>query len=196
MSLLRMMGIGFLALVALVSLGYAGYSSMNPHTVTVTQQQLLTNTQNLYTTQTQTVTSVNVVTSQQTVTTTTNAAGNVYTGSNYYSQNCGYYGCYYYGSGFGSISDVCKSTDGNNTVQCQGYIYEPSSRCVELAVPYLNPDWMETTGYMYVTLFNMPANAPAPGAFVTVTGQLNQGYTPSPDSPACTANYITVTSIS
>lgn len=196
MSLLRTMGVAGLALVALLSLGYAGYSSMNPQTVTVTQQQLLTNTQNLYTTQTQTVTSMNVVTSQQTVTTTTNAAGNVYTGSNYYSQNCGYYGCYYYGSGFASISDLCKPTGQNNTVQCQGYIYEPSSRCVELAIPFLNPDWMETTGYKYVTLYNMPANAPAAGAFVTVTGLLNEGYTPSLYGAACTADYITVTSIS
>ena len=51
------------ALVAILSLGYAGYTMSTPQMATVTQQQYLTNTENFYSTQTQTVTATNTVTS-------------------------------------------------------------------------------------------------------------------------------------
>jgi len=49
-------------LVALLSLAFAGYTALNPHTVTVTQQQMQTNTQSVYFVQTQAVTSVSTAT--------------------------------------------------------------------------------------------------------------------------------------
>jgi len=87
-----------LAIIAILALGFAGYTAMNPHVSTVTQQQMITNTQSIFSTQTQTVTSINQV--GQTVT----AAGNQFvataaaTGvanqpSGGYSQYCSPYGC-------------------------------------------------------------------------------------------------------
>ena len=96
---MRTLGIVALVLVALASLGFAGYTVLSPHTTTVTQQQFITNTQNVITTQTQTqfVTSQAVATSLTTITNTApNGNGNY---QNY--QVCGYYGCYNYpGSGY------------------------------------------------------------------------------------------------
>jgi hypothetical protein len=92
-GIMRSIAIIGLVLVALLSLAFAGYTILSPHTTTVTKQQFLTNTQNIYTTQTQTVTSQVTATSLTTIATTN---GNGY--GNY--QVCGGYGCYYYpGSG-------------------------------------------------------------------------------------------------
>jgi len=101
-STLRNAGIIGLVLVALLSLGFAGYTAMNPHVNTVTEQQFLTNTQSVYSTQIQTVTSVNQVTQAVTVNnqqgvTVTNAAttGNGQGVSSGYYQYCSPYGCMY-----------------------------------------------------------------------------------------------------
>lgn len=183
-----------LVLIAILSLDYAAYANLNPRIMTVTQQQFITNTLNVYSTQTQTVTSISVVTSAQTVTNTaTTGFGNM---GNY--QNCGYNGCYYSPPVYASINDLCKLTSQNNTVQCSGYVYQPSYACTELAIPYTNPEWLEATAYMYLTLYNLPSNHPPSGTWVTVTGQLNQGYTAPPYGPfsgGCPSNYINVSSI-
>ena len=207
MSLLRWMLIGFLALVAIVSVAFIGYTSLNPQVVTVTQQQFLTNTQNLYSTQT--VTSLSLVTSVQTVTSATTAGlgnGYPYPGYEYYYpgyyyspnyQNCSYYACYYSPPAYASLSDLCKTTGQNSTtVQCSGYLHEPSGACTELAIPYNNPYILESTAYFYLTMINSPSNLPSSGTWITVTGQLNQGYSPGSSGPICTNNYINVASIS
>lgn len=192
---LRTLTMAGLVLIAVLSLGYAGYSAANPRMFTVTQQQFITNTQSLYNTQTRTV--MNTVTNVQTVTSTATSAA-AYTAPNY--QYCGYNGCsynYYYSPPmYASISDVCKSTGQNDTYQCSGYIYQPSSACTQLAVPYVNAEWMEAVGYLYLTLYNLPANHPQAGAWVTVTGTLNQGAPPYGYTGACPSNYINVNSIS
>jgi hypothetical protein len=198
MGLLRSFLAGLLVLVAVVSIAYIGYSGLNPHVVTVTQPQLLTNIQSLYSTQT--VTSVSMVTSFQTVTSVTTAGfGNGYPepGYGYYQNypNCSYYGCGYAPPGFASPSELCTTAQ-NSTIQCSGYLHEPSSACTELAIPYIIPSIMESTGYLYLTLINLPANIPPSGAWVTVTGALNQGYSPGPYSVLCTSNYLNVATIS
>jgi len=184
-----------LALVAILSLAFAGYTALNPHNVTVTEQQVLTNTQSVF--NTQTLTSVSTVTSVTTATSTATSIANGFLNSGgVIYQSCGYYGCYYQGPSYASISDLCKSTGQNATVQCSGYLYMPSSACPELAIPYINPVFMETQGYLYVTLYDLPSNHPAPGAYVTVTGEPSQGFSPGPSGePACTDNTLTVTSI-
>jgi hypothetical protein len=202
LGFLRSVVIGLLVLVALISVAFIGYSSLNPHVVTVTQQQLLTNTQSLYSVQT--LTSVSMVTSFQTVTSVATAGyGNGYTGPgytyypNYQSYpNCSSYGCYYWPPAYASIYDLCQSPSQNSTVQCSGYIHQPTGACTELAIPYYNPEILESTAYMYLTLYNLPANHPPSGSWVTITGELNQGYTPGAYGPLCTNNYINVTSLS
>jgi hypothetical protein len=194
MGLLRSALLGGLVLVSVLSVAYLGYSNLNPHVVTITQQQILTNTENLYVTQTQT--SVTTESFFQTVTTSV-TPGNVYVGpGNGYYQNCGYYGCYYAPPAYASINDLCPSKGQNATVSCSGYLYEPSAACTELAIPYLNPEIMETTGYLYLTLYNLPSNHPNDGAWVTVTGSVYQGYPSNPYGPVCTSNYMNVISIS
>jgi len=206
MGLLRSILVGLLVLVGVVSVAFIGYTGLNGHLVTVTQQQLLTNTQSLYSTQT--VTSLSMVTSFQTVTTATTVGfGNVYTQPGYqYNQNypnypnyqnCSYYGCYYTPytpPAYAPISALCNTT--NSTIQCSGYLHEPSSFCTELAIPYNNPAILESTAYLYLTLINLPPNIPASGTWVTVNGTLNQGYSQGSYGGLCTSNYINVTSIS
>jgi hypothetical protein len=196
MGLLRSILIGLLVLVAVVSVAFIGYSGLNPHVVTVTQQQFLTNAQSLYSTQT--VTSLSMVTNFQTVTSAVTAGfGNGYTGPGYNPNypNCSYYGCYYTPPAYAPISDLCQTTNQNSTVQCSGYLYQPSGACTELAIPYYNPEILESTAYLYLTLYNLP-NHPPSGTWVTVTGELNQGYSPGSYGVLCTSNYINVSSIS
>jgi hypothetical protein len=199
MGILRSVLVGLLILVSVVSIAYIGYSGLNPHVVTVTQQQLLTNTQSLYSTQT--VTSLSMVTNYQTVTSAATAGfGNPYTGPGYgYNPNypnCSNYGCYYTPPAYASISDLCNTTAQNGTLQCSGYLHEPSAACTELAIPYYNQYILESTAYLYLTLINLPSTIPPGGAWVTVTGVLNQGFSPGPNSVLCTSNYINVASIS
>ena len=218
----KSVGIG-LIIVALLGLGAAGYTVMNPHVITVTQQQLLTNTLSLTNTQTQTVTSLGTQTVTSVVT-STNAVTNVgstyavYTGSSgYYSQSnqycnyngcysnpgpnyqsCSYNGCYYNGlPGYNNYyyTNVCQTVGGNNTVQCSGYLYHNQGGCIVLSIPIDNGYWFETRVYQYYTLQNLPGNYQNTGGWFTVTGQMNQGYNVSPTGAACPGNYIVVSSI-
>jgi hypothetical protein len=190
-----------LALVAIVSLIFAGYTGLNPHTLTVTQQQLLTNTQSLYNTQTQTATSLSTVTSVQMLT-QTNA--NYGPGSSYY-QNCPYYGCAYpyppqnYNpaySNYYSYQPPCQANNpGSNSVSCQGFYYEASNGCTVLVIPVWNPMIQESYVYQYYTLQNLSTTYPN-WTWVTVNGQIYQGTNTSPTGAACPGNYINVASIS
>ena len=200
-----------LAVVALLSLAFAGYTALNPHTVTVTQQQLLTNTQSITSVQTQTVTYASTWTSVQTVTNTLPASGY---GNGYGA--CSYYGCYqapyypgyypgsYYGNywyypgyyGYGS-APPCQYGSSNN-VTCSGYLNEASNGCTLLVVPTTNnpyPSYATTYVYEYYTLHNLPANTPSNGAWITVNGQLYQGYNTASNGASCPNNYIIVSSV-
>jgi hypothetical protein len=193
-----------LILITIISLALVGYMALNPHVSTLTQQQLVTNTQNVYSTQTQTVMSfgTQTVTSFTTVnafTTTTSTANlglsyeNYYGYGNYY-QNCGYYACNYPGSYNGNYYTACQST-GNSTVECSGYLYQPSTGCVELAIPIANGYWFESQVYQYYTLQNLPSSFTPGWRWVTVTGQLNQGYNTAPNGAPCPGNYIIVSTV-
>ena len=183
-----------LIVIALFSLGFVAYASLNPQTITLTRQQFLTNTQNQYVTQT--VTSLSTVTNLATVTTAasmyTENAGFGYIGPGYY--NCGAYGCS--PPSLGAYGSLCQSTSGTSTVQCSGYLSEPTDGCIELAIPYTNPYLLESTAYQWYTLRNVPSTLPPGGTWVTVTGQLSQGYTAGTNGAACPANYINVNSMS
>lgn len=184
-----------LIVIAVLSLGFVAYASLNPHTVMVTQQQFLTNTQNQYVTQT--VTSVSTVTNLATITGAANGVYTVNTAAGYIgsgSYNCGNYGCT--PPSLGAYGNLCNSASGNNTVQCSGILSEPTNGCVELAIPYTNPDLLESTAYQWYTLRNVPSTLPSAGTWVTVTGQLFQGYTQGTNGAACSGNYINVSSIS
>ena len=199
---LTSVAIGGLVLVALLSLAFAGYTALNPHTVTVTQQQMLTNTQSLYFVQTQAVTSVSTDTSFITL---TSAAPNGYGYGNY--QGCYYYGCYqgpgYYYSypgyyGYGNYYSPCQSTGSSGSVTCSGYLYQAQNGCTLLAISTTNnpyPSYATTYVYEYYSLHNLPSNTPASGTWVTVSGQMYQGYNTSPNGNSCPNNYINVNSI-
>ena len=185
-----------LLLVALLSLGFVAYATLHPQTTTLTQQQLLTNTQTQYFTQT--MTSVNTVTNLATITATAGSyavtvnPGNGYIGPGYFSWNCGYYGCN--PPSLGAYGSMCQSTNQSNTVQCSGYLSEPGDGCTQLAIPYWNTDVMESQGYVYYALKNA-TSLPSPGSWITVTGQLGQGFTPGLNGAACPGNYINVSSV-
>jgi len=187
--------VGVLVAIAALSLGFVAYTSLNPQVRTVTEQQFLTNTENEYTTQT--------VTSQYSFTTlttvTASAAGEYtvnteagYIGSGYY--NCGPYGCS--PPSLGAYGSLCQSTGENDTVTCSGYLSEPDDGCIQLAIPYTNPDLLESTAYQYYTLRNAPSILPSAGTWLTVTGQLGQGYNLGLNGAACPSNYVVVSSIS
>jgi hypothetical protein len=187
--------IGGLIVIAIVSLGFVAYASLNPQIMTVTQQRFLTNTQNQYVTQT--VTSASMLTTLATVTTFavstyTLNPGAAYMGAGYY--NCGTYGCY--PPSLGAYGNLCQSTGENGAVQCSGYLSEPGNGCTELAIPYTNPYLLESTAYQFYTLRNVTSTLPPAGSWVTVTGQLGQGYTSGLNGAACPGNYITVSSVS
>jgi hypothetical protein len=215
---LRTLGIIGLVLVAILSLGFAGYSTMNPHTMTYTQQQLVTNTQTVFNTQTVVSTSTNLVTTMQTVThTTTTGYPNGY--SQYYAQNCPAWGCggpppyspnyyyydqyyYYYSnpyypyyySSYQGYQPPCQTvTAYNNTVTCSGYLYQDPNQCTVLVIPIYSP--YQYNVYQYYTLQNAPPNLPSMGTWVTVAGQLHQGANTSPTGASCPGNYIIVTSL-
>ena len=201
---LSWVAVGGLVLVAILSLAFAGYTVLNPHTVTVTQQRMLTNTQSLYFVQTQAVTSVSTATSYITL---TNAAPNGYGYGNY--QACYYYGCYqgpayyysypgYYSGYYGNYYSPCQSAGSYASVTCSGYLYQAQNGCTLLVIPTTNnpyPSYATTYVYEYYTLHNLPSNTPATGTWVTVSGQMYQGYNTGPNGNSCPNNYINVNSI-
>ena len=209
-----------LALVAILGLGFAGYTALNPHMSTVTQQQFMTNTQSFYNTQTQTATSFSTVTRVQVVTqtATTGYANEYYQnycsyygcgyGNGYY-QSCSYYGCAYppqyynppeyYNPAYSNYyyyQPPCEANSANsNAVSCQGFFYQAGNGCTVLVIPVSNPYIQESTVYQYYTLQNLTTTYPN-WTWVTVNGQLYQGSNTSSSGVACPGNYITVSSIS
>jgi len=184
-----------LIFIAILSLGFVGYLSLNPHVITVTQQQFLTNTQNQHLIQT--VTTVSTITTLSTATASavsTYAVNTVvgYAGSGEY--NCGAYGCS--PPSLGAYGSLCQATGQNDTVNCSGYLSEPDDGCIQLAIPYANPYLLESIAYQFYTLRNAPSALPPAGSWVIVTGELGQGYTPGSNGAACPADYIIVSTVS
>ena len=191
-SRLRSLTVVGLVLVMILSLAFVGYSVLSNHTVAITQNLLLANTTNLYSTQTQTVTSVGAVTSVTTVTRTS------FTGFGYGNYPaCMIYGCPDQNPAIYNNYNTCRSSGSNNQAKCYGYLEGASGGCVLLAVPIIDPyNSSPYTVYQYYTLHNLPSSYPPSGAWVTVTGQLNQGNNFSSTGASCPGNYINVTSIS
>ena len=100
-------------LIVVLAVLFVNYNPFTSHVTTVTQQELLTNTQNIYSTQT--VTSVGIVTSQTTMTSTT-----TYPVATNYFQNCGYSTCY---PPYGYNGYYDRYYNGYN----YGYYYGPST---------------------------------------------------------------------
>ncbi len=219
----RSAGMIGLALVAILALGVAGYTGMNLHITTVTQQQFITNTQSIYSTQTETVTSVNQVV--QTLTATSNQAASVAAGQQPgpYSQYCSPYGCMtspgpsyntynpysppnpwypgyyngvYYGYWNGYFTQPCQAGSSGNNVTCSGYIFQAQNGCTVLVIPIANPYYAESYTFQYYTLHNLPSNMPSNGSWVVVSGSLYQGSNTSSSGASCPGNYINVSSIS
>lgn len=185
----RPLAIVGLALVIILSLAFLGYTVLNNHTTLVTQNLMITNTTNLYTTQTQTVTTA--LTAATTVTRTT------FTGFGYgYYPGCMSYGCPEQNPAYYSNFNTCRGSGSNSEAQCYGYIEGSSDGCMILAAPFIDPyNSSPYVVYQYYTLHNLPSPYPSAGTWVTVTGQLYQGYTTSPSGAACPSNNINVTSI-
>ena len=181
------------ALVAILSLGYAGISmSAPPRLTTVTQQEYLTNTQDFYSTQTQTIVATNTITSAAA---SANSAINLNSGGvpGIY-QSCGYYGCY---PAQGYQYTPCNSV-GSNTVTCYGYLIQNGNGCTQISVLTTDPSyWRSGIQYVHYTLQNLPASTPPVGSWVDVTGQLRITNTSiaAANSAACSPNTLSVTSI-
>jgi hypothetical protein len=188
------LGIVGIALAAILGLGLAGYTTLTPHSATMTMQQYLTNTQNVYTTQTQTIISTSTLTSAV----VTNAAINLNSGTPGYYQTCGYYGC---SPAQGYTYTPCTPTGSptDNTVTCYGYLIRSgTSSCVQISVATTDPDyWRSGIFWVHYALQNLPSSYPPIGSWVNVVGQLNIVNTSmSVYSASCSPNTITVASIS
>jgi hypothetical protein len=180
------------ALVAILSLGYAGYTMSTLHVATVTQQQYLTNTQNFYNTETQTVTATNTITTAVAV---TNNAINLNGGGPGYYQTCGYYGCY---PAQGETYTPCTPVgSGSNTVTCYGYLIQNQNGCTQISVRTTDPDyWRSGIQYVHYALQNLPAQYPPIGSWVDITGQLTITDTSiTVANSACSPNTLAVTTI-
>jgi hypothetical protein len=156
---------------------------MNPHTVTITGQQYLTNVQTNVQTGTTTVTAVSTANTQVAQTATvTPAQGGAY------QLNCG--------AGFGCnwpyTYDACWGTGQGNNVACDGYLYQNGNGCIELAVP---TDTLQQPPYDHYDLLNLPSSYPPIGSWVVVKGQLFQGSGSTSNGSSCPSSYITVSSI-
>ncbi len=181
--------VGFLGLV------YSANSPLATRGMTTTQQQLITNVQDVYSTQTVTVTSISPVSSAAAITsiaTTVSGFGNGPVYPPYLEYQTCEYNCLYPAPGYNSL---CQSSSVNGNVECSGYIYHDTGGCVELAIPFVNPDYLETVAYQYYTLRNLPTSFASSG-WVTVTGHLYQGFNVSPSGGLCPSNYIDVSAVS
>jgi len=181
-----------MVLVIILSVVFAGYNVLNNRMAPVTQNLLVTNTTNLYTTQTQTVMSIGAITTVTTMTRTS------FTGFGYGNYAvCMINGCPDQNPAVNSNYNTCQSSGPNSEAKCYGYLEEGSGGCVVLAVPLIDPyNSSPYIVYQYYTLHNLPSSYLPSGAWVTVTGQLYQGYTTSATSAACpNNNVINVTSI-
>lgn len=189
------LGIIGVAIIAILSLSFAGYSAMNPHTMTVTGQQYVTNTQFGTVTATATQTMNN---SQGMQTVAVGAAvsgnGNGNTNGNAYQMNCGP-DEFSYGCNWPYTYDACQGTGVGNGVTCDGYLLKGPNGCVELAVP---TDTVQQPPYDHYALQGLPSSYPAMGSWVVVRGQLTlSGASPSAESSSasCPTNSIGVSSI-
>jgi hypothetical protein len=183
--ILGVIGVAFLAIL---SLGFAGYSAMNPHTMTVTGQQYVTNTQIGMTT----LATTNTVKSQATQTVAV-AAGTTAVSQGAYQLNCGS-GGNSYGCNWPYTYDACQGTGIGNGVTCDGYLMQGPNGCVELAVP---TDTVSQPAYDHYALQNLPSSYPSIGSWVVVKGQLSLTASPmsASSSTSCPANSISVSSI-
>lgn len=181
---LGVLGVG---LLAILSLGYAGYSIMNPHMMTVTGQQYITNTQM----GTTTITTVSTVNNQATQTIA--ASATVVSGTAN-QLNCGS-GSSSYGCNWPYTYDACQGTGQGNDVACDGYLMQGPNGCVVLAVP---TDTVQQPAYDHYALQNLPSSYPSMGSWVAVKGQLSLAPGPntaSSNPAACPTSSISVTSI-
>lgn len=105
--------------------------------------------------------------------------------SGYYQSNCQY--CDY-------DYNLCQSQGPGSSTQCAGYLYQDQNGCVELVIPVYSPYAQPV--YQFYTLQDFPSSHPPFGTWVTVTGQVYQGYNSGPYGVACPGNYLNVTSIS
>jgi hypothetical protein len=103
--------------------------------------------------------------------------------------------CNYPGYFNGNYFTTCQSAGNSNTVQCSGFLYQPSDGCVEIAIPIDNGYWFESRVYQYYTLQNLPSSFNPSWRWVTVTGQLYQGYNFAPTGASCPGNYIVVSTV-
>ena len=177
-----------LIIITILSLGVAGYSTINPHITTVTQQQFVMNTQFLHTTLTVVNVATETVTSVPIVPTISLPTGHY--------QYCNSYNCSPYAAPPGYHDFGCGpyTVASDTTVQCSGYLYADGSGCIDLLVPVDNGYSNNIQQYYY--LRNLPASHPPIGSWVTVTGQLNQqGNNAGPNGGACPSSYINVTSV-
>jgi hypothetical protein len=96
----------------------------------------------------------------------------------------------------GSYYTTCLPGPGNS-IQCSGMLLQSPGGCIILGFHVGN--WINanivTTATQYYTLHDLPSSYPPLGSWVTVTGQLYNGYNYSPSGAACPGNYINVTSI-
>lgn len=183
---LGVIGVG---IIAILSLGFAGYSAMNPRTMTVTGQQYVTNTQLGITTITSTT--VNTVNGQATQTV---AAGATAVSGAAFQQNCGA-GSSSYGCNWPYTYDDCQGTGIGNGVTCDGYLVQGPNGCVILAVP---TDSVDQPAYDHYALQNLPSSYPSVGNWVMVKGGLTLSASPTPTSSSgisCPTNTISVTTI-
>jgi hypothetical protein len=92
----------------------------------------------------------------------------------------------------GNYSTTCLPGPGN-WIQCSGNLLQSPGGCIILG-------FIASSGYtsatQFYTLHNVTSiNYPPFGSWVTVTGQLYQGYNYSPIGAPCPGNYINITSI-
>ncbi|HKM51712.1 MAG TPA: hypothetical protein VJZ75_11095, partial [Candidatus Bathyarchaeia archaeon] len=178
-----------LIIITILSLAIAGYSTVNPHVTTVTQQQFVTTTQSIHSTLTVMSVGTQTVTSSVSRVITINLPAGQY-------QYCNSYNCSPYAAppGYPGLGCGPYTVASDTTVQCSGYLYADGSGCVDLLVPVDNGYSNNIQQYYY--LQNLPASHPPIGSWVTVTGQLNQqGNNAGPNGGACPSSYINVTSI-
>jgi hypothetical protein len=171
------LGIIAVALVAILGIGYLGYSTAAPASVTVTRQEYATNLQ----TATTTVTASSTVTTQATQTATV-------ANSNAYQPNCtpGVACSWPYNY------DACSWTGNGNNVVCDGYLIQGQGGCVELGVPTVSA---AQPLYNHYTLQNLPSSYPTIGSWVVVSGQLLQGPNSTASGTSCSTSIIIVNSI-
>ena len=180
-----------LLLVGFIALIYSTRSTPQA-TSLVTQQLYQTSVQEIFSTQTLTVRTNPTISAVSIPSVTPSSAVPAYANNPppYLEYQTCQYNCLYPTSGYSSL---CQPTGGNNTVQCSGYIYHDTSGCVELAIPFVDPYYLDSVAYQYYTLHDLPSYQFS--GWVTVTGQLYQGFNLSPSGSVCPLNYINVSTV-